>query len=103
MPGPDIAGNQTIGQSRFLGSEELQGFGYFERGDETDDGSEYAYVVAGIFESTRALIFDEARQTGGNSGTDHHGDAVASDGGGINPGARSADSKIVDEQARFKI
>jgi hypothetical protein len=64
--------------------------------------AEDAGSVAGLLEALR-LGLEQARKARGQAGTNGHGQAVASDRGGVNPGLALLDGEVVDQKARFKI
>ena len=104
MAGPNIAGDQAAVERLFTTSQELEGFGDFERGDEVDDGAEDADGVAGFLEAMAVGGgFEEAGETRSETGEDGHCYAVTGDGGGVNPGNGGLDGEVVDEEAGFEV
>ena len=102
MARPDIAGDEAAVQGFGAASQKLQGFGGFKRSDQVDDGAEDADGVAGFLEAC-LLRIHEAGEARRGSGADGHREAVAGDGGGINPGLVILDGKVVDEETCFEI
>ena len=100
--GPDIAGNKVSMECRFAASEEFDGLGNFEGSDEINDRAEDADGVAGFFETSAGGI-EKASKAGRFARQNGHGDAITSDGGGINPGSASLDGEVIDEEAGLEI
>ncbi len=84
-------------------SENFQGLGDLERGDQVDDGTEDADGVACFFEAESASGIEEAGEAGGFPGANDHGDAIAADRRGVNPGQAEFHCEIVEQEAGFEI
>jgi len=102
--GPDVARKQAPMKSLGMAGKELQGFGYFQGGDQIDDRAEDTNGVAGFLEAVSgAAGFEKAGDASRLAGTDSHGQSVAGDGGSVNPRAAGFDGQIVDQEASFEI
>ena len=102
--GPDIGGDQAVVEGLVMAGEEFHGFGDFQRGDQIDDGTEDSDSVAGfLYASGRIGTFEQASEAWGRARKNGHGEAIAGDGGGVDPGLRGSDGEIVDEETRFEV
>ncbi len=69
-----------------------------------DDWSEDTDSVASFFDAGRSAgAFKQASEASGTARTDRHGNAVAANGCGINPGAIVVNREIVEEETRLEI
>lgn len=99
---PDVAGDEAAVQGFGAACQKLYGFGGFQGSDQVDDGAEDADGVAGFLEAG-LLRIHEAGEARRGSRADGHREAVAGDGGGVNPGLVILDGKVVDQETRFEI
>ena len=101
--GPDIAGEQAAVKGGLSSGEEFQGFGNFERSNETDDRAKHADSVAGFFEASTGGGIEKTSEAGRFAGQNGHGEAVTGDGGSVDPGSVGFDGEVVDEEAGLEV
>lgn len=102
MAAPDIAGDEAAMQRGGLAGEKFDSFGGFKRGDQIDDRAEDANGVAGFLEALLDCVH-QASETWGGARANGHGQAVAADGGGVDPGLGILDGEVVDEETGFEV
>src|SRR5438093_5358718 len=84
--------------------EDFQSFGYFQRGDQIDDGTEDPDGVASFLSALGGGAgFEKAGEAGRRTRANGHSEAVAGDGGRVNPRAAGFHGNVIDQEARFEI
>src|SRR5580692_1372147 len=86
---PDVARNQLVVQSFRAARKKLRRFGGFDRSDYSCSRVQHTDRIASIFRAKRRMIastFEQTRETCRFAGPDRHGDAIAADSRGIDPG-----------------
>src|SRR2546423_15307037 len=84
--------------------EDFQSFGYFQRGDQIDDGAEDPDGVASFLEALGSGAgFEKAGEAGGCAGANGHGQAVAGNGSRVNPRGGGFYGDVIDQEAGFGI
>jgi hypothetical protein len=104
MASPNIAGDKPALECVLATRENFESFRRFKRGNEIDDGAEDANGITGFLE-TMAIRggLQKASEARGYAGPDGHGQAIAGDGGSINPGAGELDSIVVNQEAGLEV
>ena len=86
---PDVGGDEASVQGFRFARQNFRGFGGFDGCDDADGGVQNASGVASGFCADCCgffFAFQQASEAGGFTGANRHGDAVAADSGGVNPG-----------------
>ena len=87
----------------FFVGEYFESLGGFERRDQMNGRPEDAHGVASFFQAGGALTFEQTGEASRDARANGHGDAVAANSGGVNPGTVGFDGEIVEEEAGFEI
>src|SRR6185437_15894690 len=100
MASPNIAGDKPALECVLATRENFESLRHLERGNEIDNGAEDANGIAGFLETAAiGRRFKKASKARGDAGPDSHGQAVAGDGGSVDPGAGGLDGIVVNQEA----
>src|SRR5215472_1064584 len=87
-----------------MACQNLEGLGRLPGGNDVHNWTEHADGIAGFLERMRGNPgFEKTSKAGGKSRANGHGQAIARNRGGVNPGPPRVDCEIIDEEAGLKI